>query len=744
MKRKDKQTPTRPGNLLCRTDLTRPVRGLVLLFLFLPLACDQRATVTAHIAASKHEGALAALSLASQAPECMVRENDATVFRKSCLFAPRNSPAAPDDGVPPDREVVYDFIRLRGPFAETAYHHGRLLGTQIADGTVAYVTRTKEDFLKSLPPLQEKLFREITSCVFHRMLDSAEPEFIETHRNLARGMRAAGINQYSDEEILEMSLSTELAVTLSGFQRKFKRQPVAAIAEMVGMCGSHLLGSALDELLQNVDIAAPYMRMGCTGFAASGAEVEGGGLWMSRNLDGSAQGYFEKHPVVILHEPPGFHRYVGVAGAGLHYVGGNAGFNDAGIGVTLHEMETEQYRTRVRPGTGLSAVYLQNRILERASSIDEAWDIVREAGNYTAWTIVVADAKTNEIATFEFSGQKMVIAKRIRNGIHAQSNHFQSPEMTDQFYNYSYNKVLESRFRLKRIASLLSQREELIGPQWILNLLSDHTDAHQGLRSFGRNLIKTNTMFTQIFNPASRTMITSVGDRFPIGKGRFLAFQVDFDAGAADRDPFQLLGVAHTTQPVHQKLPFWSRSLTPYVHAYQEYKRGMGKVDSLRQVSALLSAALSLSETEGIVEFPYAFTLAKVELRLGALTGETAHVRRALELFDTLSQVYLHDTNDGPNASSSRLHPYDESLLRVWAARTVQVAAELGLEAPAFDIQHNLARARDQIAGILRTEKQDFELRQFLSSFWNGRRGDFKTYTVQEAANLSVDLVTVE
>lgn len=671
-----------------------------------------------------------------------MRETGEAVFRKSCRFVPQRRAAFSADLVPLDREVVYDFIRLRGPFSETAYHHGRLLGSKIADGAVAYVTRTKEDFLTSLPPRRQKLFREITSCVFRRMLDSADPEFIETHQNLTRGMREAGISQYSDEEILEMSLSTELAVALSGFQRKFKRRPVTAIAEMVSMCGAHLADSALDDFLQNVDMAAPYMRMGCTGFAASGAEVEGGGLWMSRNLDGDAQGYFEKHPVVILHEPPGLHRYVGVAGAGLHYVGGNAGFNDAGIGVTLHEMETEHYRTSVQTGTGLSAVYLQNRILERASSIDEAWEILRKTGNYTAWTIVVGDAKTNEIATFEFSGDRMVMAKRIRNGVHAQSNHFQSPKMSERFYNYSYNKVLESRFRLQRISSLLLQRKGLIGPQWILNLLSDHWDAHQGLRSFGRNLIKTNTMFTQIFNPLTRTMITSVGDRFPVGQGRFLFFHVDFDDAAAARDPFHLHGVMHSTQPEHQMLPLWSRSLTPYVHAYQEYKRGMGRVDSLRKVSALLETAVSLSQAEGILEFPYAFILAKVELRLGALTGETAHLRRALYLFHSLGKVYLSDAA-APSVFSG-LHPYDESLLRVWTVRAVQVAEQLGIEVSDFDVKRHLLVARDTIVSILSAEKQDFELRQFLNSFWNGWRGTFKTYTVDEAAGLSVDLVTVE
>jgi predicted choloylglycine hydrolase len=677
-------------------------------------------------------------------PECIVIENGEQLFRKSCHFQPEGVALLPGEGVPADREITFDFMRLRGDFAETAYHHGRMLAAQIADGPVAYVTRTKEEFLSSLPPLQEGLYRSITDCVFNRMLNSAEPEFVATHKSLARGMRDAGITSYSDDEILEMSLSTEIAVTLSGFQRKYRRQPVAALAEIVSMCGTHLIGTALNELMLKVDLAAPYLRMGCTGFAAAGPDVEGGGLWMARNLDGSAQGYFEKHPIVILHEPPGLRRYVGVAGAGLHYVGGNAGFNDAGIGVTLHEMETERYRTRVPQGTGLSAVYLQNRILERATSIDEAWEIVRRTGNYTAWTIVVGDAKTNEIATFEFSGQKMVMAKRIKNGYHGQSNHFQAASMADQFYNYSYNKVLESRFRLQRIESLLAGREGPIGPQWILNVLSDHTDAHEGLRSFGRNLIKTNTMFTQIFHPLSGTMITSVGDRFPVGQGRFLAFQVDFSAAAAAEDPFRLLNIMHATQEVHAQLPQWTRSLSSYVAAYQEYKRGAGKEASLEHVSELLETSLRLAELDGVVEFPYAYVLAKVELKRAALTGRFEHIERSRELFDLLMRTFVSASVDRTTGGVRHLHPYDEALLRVWSARATQVAAAWGLDVDAGRLRSDLAHARTLVLGIIESERQDLELRQFMDGFWDSFWGMPKAYTAEDAAVLSIDFVTVE
>lgn len=673
-----------------------------------------------------------------ETPGCTkVSNDDASSFMRCSLVAGPQTPKL-------------NLLVLRGDFSETARIHGRLLARQIDSGIMSYVRDTRRHFFENLPENKRKTFASIFKCLLGRLVRSADAEFLAMHSNLAAGLKEGGITGITEADIIEMGFANELGSIVSGLQRTIKRDPTAGYAKLATMCGREIISDLAAGLFLKPDLGSAFMQMGCTGIAVSHDESDN--FWMSRNLDGSALGYFDKHPTIIVHDPrphnQTYHRYIGVAAAGLHYVGGNAGFNDAGIGVTLHEMETEKFRTAHPSKNALTAVYLQNRILERASSIDQAWQIIRDTGVISAWTLIVGDAKTGEVATFEISGRQSVLAERISRGIHAQANKFISPLMQDDFYNYSFNKVLESRFRLQRVAELTKAIPLPLTPQWFINSLSDHVDAYQGLRSFGRNIIKTNTMMTQIFAPGAGTLVTSLGDRYPVGQGSFAQFAVDFSALDRNESPLRFIQILNSENPAFADKHNWRAGLQEYVRAYLVYKAAPDSTKALSKAVDLVEKAQRLALQDAIEEFPYGYILGKLLLKSAALTAAAgdsavaaAQVRQA---HDRFAELIIRAK---PSLASLELHPYDRAMLLVWFARTVEVAAKLGATSdPSSELpskEQAFGAAREMLLPLLQGERQDFELRQFLKSFSTGPE-HWRAYSLADAATMRIDFVTVE
>jgi hypothetical protein len=671
-------------------------------------------------------------------PACTPAARDADSSLTTCTFA--DDPSAPK----------VNLLVLRGDFSDTARIHGRLLAREIDSGIVTYVRDTRRHFFESLPAGKRRTFESIFKCLIGRLVRSADAEFVTMHQNLATGLREGGISGVSEADIIEMGFANELGGIVSGLQRTMKRDPVAGYAKLAAMCGPEIVRDAVEGLFEVPDLGSAFMQMGCTGIAVS--EPESDSFWMSRNLDGSALGYFDRHPTIIVHDPlthnPAYHRYVGVAAAGLHYAGGNAGFNDAGIGVTLHEMETEKFRTAHPRKNALTAVYLQNRILERAGSIDEAWQIIKDTGNITAWTLVVGDAKTGEVATFEISGKHSVIAKRMYKGVHAQANKFISPLMQDDFYNYSFNKVLESRFRLSRVGDLTINLPFPLTPQWFVNTLSDHFDAFQGLRSFGRNIIKTNTMMTQIFAPGAGIIVTSIADRYPVGQGSFAEFKVDFSALDRNELPLQFIRILNSENPEFPDKLNWRDSLAEYVRAHVLYKANPDSAATVQQAIPLVQRAQELALRDGIKEFPYSYILAKLHLKAAAIANAAGDVSAAAVQTRMSYSLFADLVADlQPTFGQQQLHPYDQAMTLVWYARSILIAQKLGISLehkPQIpSVEEAFLKARNLLMPLLQGEKQDLELREFLKSF-SPAPGQWRGYEIADAAKLRIDFVTVE
>lgn len=706
---------------------------------------------------------------------CRLNVDTDEVKHLTCRFKAPRAPVGVPEVRNGDGRSEVDFLVLKGPLDATARVHGRLLAEKIASGVTRYVLDSKAAILGTLPAAERALYGSLLTCFVANYARSSPPEFLRLHAQLAAGLREAGVTRFTERDLLEMSFSVDVAGLVASLQRRLgsgrPADSTAVVAELAARCGvSPLVPNAahLTSLFSRGDLwnssRLPYA--GCTGIAASGEATKSGRLLMARNVDSSALGYVERHPLVLLHLPPNGHAYVGVASPGLHYAGGSSGFNEKGLAVTLHAIGTDDLRTRFFAQEGVTAFYLQNEVLARASSIDEAFALVQSRGRFSGWAMVVGDAKTGEVASLEWTPSRAVVARRQIGGTLTQVNHFLAPEMKGLFVPSSFNKALESRARLARVERLLSRASGRIDVESLRELLGDAEDAFQGVRAFGRNVTKTYTTYSHVMDPTRGTFLLTLGDRLPVTRGRNVSFRVDFAAARAGVFPFQIGAPRDPEAPGLQRAPFWEASRGVYTQAFLAFRNG----DDLSVVAALLENADALARKDGRVEFPYAYMGARIALRraMRALTANdgTAMVRfqeaeRLLShLSDTVDTVDTADTADRDDASpqagdgpARRLHPYDVSLVKLWLAR----ARQLRLQAQGLNPREALADAwvqadlRAALAlheTLLRQEPGDRNLLALRNSYWNaprGRaRGDFVPFRAEAEAKAPLDFVTVE
>lgn len=690
------------------------------------------------------------------AATCETRANGPSTKHAVCRFMPRPGTE--------ERPVEVDFLYLKGPLEDTAREHGKLLARKIADGTARFVAEGKARLFGTFRPAERKVYEALSSCFMGNFRLSLPASYFALHENMAVGMREAGVTGLDSDALLEMSLSVELQALVSTLERRLEDDPLGALASLAAQCG---MAPALPDLRAVLRAQGGPTRFewGCTGAVATRGATVDGSLLHARNVDSSALGFVERTPLVILHDPPGRHRYVGVASPGLHFSGGSSGFNDAGVSVSLHAVSTKDLRNRFFLKEGQPAFYLQNRVLAESDSIDEAFALVSKAGRFTGWTMVISDAKTGETAAIEWTGSKAVLTRRRAEGFLAQSNHFLDPAMADRDYAYSYGKLLESIFRLERVTELFEKAPREVDSQWLMRLLGDQFDRYQGRRAFGRSVAKTFTTMSHVMDPspATRLFHMSLGDRLPVTLGRFLSFRVDFDAAARGGTPFALVALTHPRKGSIEARPSWTASQSRYVEAWMDY-RDHGDA-ALPAVIEKLDEASALASQDGITEFPFLYMRGRVSARASALAlrgvkswdalggrgGVSARVfdvraaRSALsESLADFDRILAWDASE-----PGTLHPYDVANTHLWKARTLQLRGALdgltpdaALEDPG--VRRHLETAHALYAELVSRGADPTELRRLAKGYRDGITGRWKTIDAEAFLAPGVDFITVE
>ncbi|HAR41670.1 MAG TPA: hypothetical protein DCS07_03430 [Bdellovibrionales bacterium] len=502
---------------------------------------------------------------------------------------------------------VLHVLELRGDFAQISYDQGYLLAEQVEGGILSETLSRIEKGLGN-SPLKNAIFE----CYLRRIKNSVSKEFLRGVKGLSRGVtdryRELGLKRkYTDEEVLAASLGVELSNVAEGLSRNMEEDPGQTLANFTASCGLTLPLEGAMDLIKGVAQVSLKLKRGCLGFIVSGELTGGNGMYHARNLDADLMKSWNSAPTLFLIEEPGFLRYSAMASAGDVYPGGVSGLNENGLSVSLHQMSTQKYRSHFLGRRGVMAPYLQQRILREARNLDEAIQLISSTGHFGAWTSLVADARTGEVASVEFSGKRVQVARRVQNEALGQTNHFLGSEMNEQFFTYNYNKQLESESRLQVIDSELALALELKRTQnrvveidWVVDHLAGHQDAFEGFRSFGRTATKAYTVMSTVVNGARNEVWLTLGERLPASHSNFVGFRVDWTQ-------LQAIPLQTTRVSRFDSMPNWERSLGKYVQAFVEYEEGRND-----QAVSELSEAIRLASLDYVTEYPYYYMRARV------------------------------------------------------------------------------------------------------------------------------------
>jgi hypothetical protein len=522
----------------------------------------------------------------------------------------------------------FHVLKLKGNYTKTVEQQARLLAPEILKGPIHEVIAEMRTHFTEGSFAARNLKRTIFDCYSSRIQASVSREFLNASDVFAKSMKQSLGQQspYSEEEYRNAVFAIEMSIALEGLFRRFEEDRIGVLGELTATCGVTLSLDLVDEIFSGLSRLGK-MKMGCLGFVNTASENRNRELMHARNFDANLVETWNQHPTLFLIEEPGFHRYAAVATAGVIYPGGISGMNEHGISVSLHELSTTKYRTFHGGRRAEVMPFLLQRILRESASLDQAIHLAKNTKHFGAWTILVSDQKTDEVASIETSGDRTQVARRTRGQSMGQANHFVGSQMGQQAFSYSYGKRLESQSRLSVIEGSLLRDAGLIDLQWMINQLSSHQDAFEGLRAFGRTAVKAYNVMSTIAIPARNEFWFTIGDRLPAAHGQFVGASIDFS-----KMGFDFVGT-HSNQNFNH-IPRWQESLTLYVQARLAYERGSKKVSL-----SLLDHALQLAAQDGIQETTYRYIRGRLLLELG-------HFAQALQEFNGLwserQQLHRH------------------------------------------------------------------------------------------------------
>lgn len=498
-------------------------------------------------------------------------------------------------------------LSLEGDGAQISYDHGYLLAEESERGVISQTDAAIDAALNKGSAIGRPLKRKVFECLMGRVQSSLGSDYLDDvkffHQGYATRMRQLGKTpRYSHARILRASLAIELSIIMDGMGRKAERSQLSALAELTANCGVRIPLGAVGDLVNILNPFGPDgLKMGCIGGVLPAAQSASRSLMHIRNLDADMVETWNRHPVIALVKRRGSQPFVAGATAGLVYLGGISGFNQSGISASIHQMSTERYQTRHVFKKGMLAPYMMQKILEKASTLDEAISLIKSNGRFGAWTLLLADAKTGEAASVELSGENVSVARRTQNMAMPQSNHFLSDKMKYDYFTFSFNKYLESWSRFYFMdRSLKSFGRHRATVEDLVNILSGHQDQWEGRRAFGRTATKAYTVMSTIAVPGTQELWVTLGERMPASHSNFVGFYADFARG-------QLIPKASVRTSQYAKISSWESSLGKYVQARVAYVGG----DTAKSV-ALLKSAKALAAKSGINEPVYSYILGRL------------------------------------------------------------------------------------------------------------------------------------
>lgn len=241
---------------------------------------------------------------------------------------------------------------------------------------------------------------------------------------------------------------------------------------------------------------------GCTNLAAFGPASADGKLWHARNFDFSGYGVLDRYRVVYVVEPTGKTPFVAIAWSGDYPSWVHTAMNMQGL--SLGYMHSEAPGESIMDAPNLWTLF--RRIMENASTIEEALDILESGPRKGVANLLLADGKVPSAVVVELTSDALAI-RQAEDGIVYATNHFVSQEMF-----YPENKDANSYARFDRLGELGTRHYGAFDLKRTVAVLRDHYDVHAGRENLGGDIIATPpNMLSVVFCPRDLTFWVAKG-----------------------------------------------------------------------------------------------------------------------------------------------------------------------------------------------------------------------------------------
>lgn len=595
----------------------------------------------------------------------------------------------------PGTEKDLKVLDLKGGFTNTAFYHGYFLRNEIEHGVLNGVqTRLQRAYSELSKKDQEQLLL-IKKCVVNNYRSSVSDEFKEGLRQQYRGLQQAG-SKLAWNIFEESNYMVEFSIFTDSMQRKLEAHPTKTSLQVFSSCAPYFVGKTLAKPFKVLAQGLRSIKMGCTGISASASSSTDGALVHGRNFDTGLLGFYENDQVIVINRQSNGMTSVGIGSAGLHYAGGISGFNNFGLAVSLHELQTEGTKISYPAGTSDIAPYLLHSVLMKAKTLNQAIALIQERKGFGAWTFFISDSKTDEAASIELSGDTVVVARRTKNGVMAQTNHFIAPATKAEGYEYSLNKTLETRARFAHVTRTGNKDFKNIDAAWVIDRLSGHEDELVGPRAFGRTTTKVYTAATHVMIPARQEWWMSLASTYPTNRSAFVGLQL-----GEGTSPIKFLGTRFATED--EAKPNWYSSMNYYVQSYLNLEQNKKSVPNLEKTLLLLDQAHAVASQDQVFEFTYNFMWARIQVyKVARLIMQQKNLEAREALNEALARF------QDIRRSGITLHDYERFQLDLWSFRAESLKSQK-IQDRSQLLQYRVA-AKDRLKELIKSYPQQREL----------------------------------
>jgi isopenicillin-N N-acyltransferase like protein len=204
---------------------------------------------------------------------------------------------------------------------------------------------------------------------------------------------------------------------------------------------AHDIGHAL----QNMSL------VGCTAFATWGNKSEDSTLIIGRNFDFYVGDDFARDKIIAFYRPTEGYKFMMITFGGM--TGVLSGINDQGLTVTINAAKSDVPTASATPVT-----LVTREILQYASTIQEAYDIIAKRKMFVSESFLIGSAKDGKASIIEKTPEAMDFVEARENYI-LSTNHFLGQQLSMTQMNQIHERTSASPYRFKRLAELLARNQ---------------------------------------------------------------------------------------------------------------------------------------------------------------------------------------------------------------------------------------------------------------------------------------------